>query len=141
MGLVGHVLQLKNHGHQSACIYLNLFKVFNTLDHEFLLLKLECYRVHGTTNKWFSSYLSGHSLVAKVTTGPDHTVYLDSFNITYGMVQVSCLGPLLFIIFYNDLHLLPLYSKIILFANDTTIFNIHYSADFLRLTLLQSHFP
>ena len=59
----------------------------------------------------------------------------DSFDITYGTVQGSCLGPLLFIIFMNDIHLLPLYNNVILFADDTTIFNSHKSQKFLKYSL------
>ena len=61
--------------------------------------------------------------------------YSEKFNITYGTAQGLCLGPLLFIIFVNDSHLLPLYSRIILFADDTTIFNSHKSPQFLNYTL------
>ena len=45
----------------------------------------------------------------------------DIYNITYGTAQGSCLGPLLFILFTNDIHLLTTYSRIILFADDTTL--------------------
>ena len=59
----------------------------------------------------------------------------ESYKITYGAAQGSCLGPLLFIIFMNDIHLLPVYSSIILFPDDTTIFNSHKSAKFLKYML------
>ena len=55
-------------------------------------------------------------------------------------------GPLLFIIFVNDVHILPLYSKVILFADDTTIFNSYRTRRYLQymietdLNLLQSWF-
>ena len=85
--------------------------------------------------EWFKSYLSDRSLVAKITTGPNSAVKSKSYKITYGTTQGSCLGPLLFIIFMNDIHLLPLYSSLILFADDTTIFNSHRSLNFLKYTL------
>ena len=81
--------------------------------------KLEQYRICGVVKQWFENYLQNRSLVAKITTSPNHTV---RYNITYRTAQDSCLGPLLFIIFMNDIHHLPLYSKIILFAGNTTIF-------------------
>ena len=68
-------------------------------------------------------------------TSPNHTVKSDRFNITYSTAQGSCLGPLLFIIFVNDIHFLPLYSKIILFADDTMIFNSHKLAKYLQYTM------
>ena len=44
-----------------------------------------------------------------------------TYDIIYGTAQGSCVGPLLFIIFCNDMQLLPTYSKIILFADDTIL--------------------
>ena len=133
--LVGYVLQSKNRNEHSASIFLDLSKAFGTLEHSTLLQKLERYGVHGVVLKWFESYLKNRSLVAKITTGPNKTVKSDSFDITYGTAKGSCLGPLLFIIFMNDIHLLPLYSNVILFADDTTIFNSHKSQKFLKYSL------
>ena len=74
-------------------------------------------------------------MVAKVTTGTSEVTYSDSYAITHVTDQGSCLWPLFFIIFCNDLHLLPLYSNIILFADDMTIFNSCRSVEFLKYTL------
>ena len=49
--------------------------------------------------------------------------YSDTYDIMYGAAQGSCLGPLLFIVFCNDIHLLPLTGTLILFADDTTLLN------------------
>ena len=133
--LVGYILQSKNRNEHCTSIFLDLSKAFDTLDHSILLQKLKRYGIRGTAQDWFSSYLSGRQLVAKITTGPSQTVKSDSYEITYGVVQGSCLGPLLFIIFMNDLTQLPLYSNIILFADDTTVFNSHKSEKFLKYTL------
>ena len=129
--LVGYILQSKNHNEHYASVFLDLSKAFDTLELSILLHKLECYGVRGVVLDWFRSYLENKSLVAKITTGPNTVVKSDSYKITYGAAQGSCLGPLLFIIFMNDLHLLPLYSNIILFADDTTIFHSHKSIKFL----------
>ena len=91
--------------------------------------------IRGITNSWFESYLSGRSLVAKVTTSENNTTYSDAFDISFGTAQGSCLGPLLFLLFCNDIHLLPLYSQLILFADDTTLFNSHKSEKFLEYML------
>ena len=131
MELVRYVLQAKTHNHHSARIFLDLSKAFDTLDHTLLLAKLDHYGVQGLANNWFENYLKNRSLVAKITTGPSQVVYSEKFYITYGTVQGSCLGPLLFILFVNDIHLLPTYSRIVLFTDETTIFNSHSSIKFL----------
>ena len=135
MELVGNILQSKNRNEHCASVFLDLSKAFDTLDHTILLQKLERYGIRGIVLEWFGNYLKDRSLVAKITTGPNLTVKSESYKITYGAAQGSCLGPLLFIIFMNDIHLLPVYSSIILFADDTTIFNSHKSAKFLKYML------
>ena len=49
--------------------------------------------------------------------------------------EKKCLGPLLFILFSNDIHLLPIYSRIILFADDTTLVMSNQSNQFLKYML------
>ena len=81
--LTGQILQAKEQGHHSATIFLDLSKVFNTLNHQVLLAKLECYGLRGPILEWFKSYLRGRSLLAKVTTTKNTVTFSQSFNITY----------------------------------------------------------
>ena len=84
---------------------------------------------------WFQSYLHGRSLITKVAVATNKISYSEKFNITYGTAQGSCLGPLLFILFSNDVHNLDIYSGLILFADDTTMFNSHHSLKYLEFML------
>ena len=133
--LTGNILQARERKEYPVCIFLDLSKAFDTLNHQILLCKLDKIGIHGIAKNWFESYLSGHSLVAKVTTSENKITYLEAYDISFGTAQGSCLGPLLFLLFCNDIHLLPLYSQLILFADDTTLFNSHRSEIYLEYML------
>ena len=133
--MVGNILQLQNKGLHCICTFLDLSKAFDTLNHSVLLAKLEKYGVHGIAINWFQSYLQDRTLTAKVTNSSAKTTYSDSYPITYGTAQGSCLGPLLFILFCNDIHLLPLYGNLILFVDDTNLLNSHANKNFLNYSV------
>ena len=119
----------------SAALFLDLLKAFNTLNHEVLLKKLERYGICGICNEWFRDYLANRNLTAKIQTSDSEIVRSNSFDISYGTTQGSCLGPLLFIIFTNDIYLLPTFSKIILFADDMTLLNSSKNVHFKKYSL------
>ena len=135
--LTGNILQACEKKEHPVCIFLDLSKVFDMLNHQVLLCKLDKIGIRGIAKNWFKSYLSGCSLVAKVTTSENKITYLEAYDISFGTAQGSCLGPLLFLLFCNDIHLLPLYSQLILFADDTTLFNSHKSERYLEYMLNQ----
>ena len=133
--LIGNILESKNLKQHACALFLDLSKAFNTLNHDILLEKLDKYGIRGICNNWFRSYLKDRKLQCKINTVENKIMRSDTYNITYGTAQGSCLGPLLFILFTNDIHLLPIYSQLILFADDTTIFSHHKSEQFLKYML------
>ena len=98
---------------------MRLKKAFDTCNHQILLLKLKKYGLADTELTWFSSYLTDRKQFVSINKSSSPLL-----NITLGVPQGSILGPLLFILYINDL---PLSSKFLslLFADDTTLLLTH----------------
>ena len=103
-------------GKCSAGIFIDFKKAFDTVDHGILLSKLEHYGIRGPALQWLKSYISNRQQFAHVN-GKNSTIQ----NITCGVPQGSVLGPLLFLIYTNDIGN-STESKIRLFADDTNSF-------------------
>ena len=133
--MVGRLLQARNEDKHCAGIFLDLSKAFDMLDHHLLLCKMEKYGVRGVALDWFRSYLLNRSLVVKIVDQYNRAYYSTQHPITYGTAQGLCLGPLLFIIFCNDIQCLDLYGSLILFADDTTLINTNKSKKYLEFQM------
>ena len=105
-------------------IFIDLRKAFNTVKHDILLRKLDHYGIRGSILKWFKSYLTNRK----------HYGYINGESskikeISCSVPQGSVLGPLLFLLYINDL---PNISKVLdfyLFADDT---NTYYESNSLQ---------
>ena len=74
-------------------------------------------------------------MTVKCSTSSVQTIYSDVYALEYGAPQGSCLGPLLFSIFTNDINKHLNYTKCILFADDTTIYMTHQNLNYLNWCL------
>ena len=85
----------KNWSEHSASVYLDLSKAFDTLDHNILLHKLDWYDICRVAKEWIEDYLWKHSLVTKITTSPNKIIKSETFSITCGATQGSCLESII----------------------------------------------
>ena len=97
-------------------VFVDLEKAFDTVNHQILITKLNHYGIRGIANQWFSSYLSSRKQNVKL--GEAKSKLLE---INCGVPQGSILGPLLFLIYINDMYLSVKHSTIHHFADDTNL--------------------
>ena len=110
-----------------ACgVFIDLQKAFDTVNHGILLSKLNHYGIRGVAFDWFISYLSDRTQYTTINNERS-----EMQNIKYGVPQGYTLGPLLFLIYINNLSRSIKNSKIHHFADDT----IYYMPLILSKTL------
>ena len=103
------------------CYQCDLQKAFDCVNHEILLEKMKLYGISGTANKLMESYLENRYQRVPVNNIKPHKLYSKWIHVKHGVPQGSVLGPLLFLIYINDLSLsTDKLASPILFADDTT---------------------
>ena len=107
----------------SACgVYIDLQKAFDTVKHLILINKLSYYGVRGIANNWFKTFLTNRQHFTSIEENSS-----DEITNTHGVPHGSVLGPLLFLIYINDLNKAIKNSAVYHYADDTNLLLTHKS--------------
>ena len=110
------ILERCDRGLHTGMILIDLQKAFDTINYDILLEKMKFLKFSPETIGWFKSYLSNRSFIVNVD-----SAFSEPADLTCGVPQGSILGPLLFLIYINDLPQAVKDSDIRLYADDTCI--------------------
>ena len=105
-----------DHGKVNLTVFLDLKKAFYTVDHSVLMKKLRAYGVRGKPGEWIESYLTNRKQFCSLC-----GLHSKARKVTCGIPQGSSLGPLLFIIYLNDLEECLQSSRASIYADDTSL--------------------
>ena len=128
--LVNRITEQIDKGKYTIGIFLDLSKAFDTIDHKIIMDKLNYYGIRGITNRWFENYLKNRKQIVKYK----QITSIEMVTKT-GVPQGSILGPLLFLLYVNDIQNCCDIVSSILFADDTSVLHSHSCLKTLTETL------
>ena len=118
-----NILENADNGLVTASIFLDFSKAFDTVDHVILSRKLKSIGLDDNSLNWFKSYLTNRQQKTSI-----NDTLSSSLPVSVGVPQGSILGPLLFIIYINDMPSIVKHCKVILYADDTLLYYSSNSA-------------
>jgi len=123
--LVEDITKSFEQGSYTLGVFIDLSKAFDTVDHKILFAKLRYYGISGKYYEWICSYLTNRK---------QYVTYQDNRRTTE--LHISCLlGPLLFLLYVNDLYRVSKVLTPIMFADDTNLFYSHKNLNVLYNTV------
>ena len=122
--VIEQITKSLDNGEFAGTLFLDLSKAFDTVNHFILLSKLSHYRIVGTENLWFKSYLQQRRQIVYV-----NGVFSDIQAIKLGVPQGSVVGPILFLTYINDFSRATTNFSTRLFAEDSDNITISYLID------------
>ena len=111
------ILMNMDKGLVTGSVFIDLAKAFDTVDHDILLRKLEYYGICDESLPWFKNYFTGRKQFVHIDSQSS-----EELAITSGMPQGSILGPLLFIVYRNDLPRCVKHCSVNMYADDTVLY-------------------
>ena len=115
--LADNMINQIDNGKTPINIYIDLSRAYDTLNHDILIHKLNYYGVKGSELKLFENYLSNRKQYTEVNGSKSNTQMIQT-----GESQGSILGTLLFLLYINDLPASSNNFKMIIYADDTTLY-------------------